>query len=165
MRADEKLTAFMGLESTIRAAERPEDCGGREIKFANCLRSDRSRALCPECSGRSGPVKDSSVVGDIGHGSLVSTVRPSTTSASTTIRPHFTTSRPATTRRLSSTRPITRCLLLGSPPELGGTLRQVSARRSARALWMRSSLACRQVTQGLRSQRRTHIRTRLCLAT
>jgi hypothetical protein len=33
VRADEKLTAFMELESTIRAAERPEDCGGREIKF------------------------------------------------------------------------------------------------------------------------------------
>ena len=31
--ADEKLTAFLELESTIRAAERPEDCGGREIKF------------------------------------------------------------------------------------------------------------------------------------
>jgi hypothetical protein len=33
VRADERLTAFMELESTIRAAERPEDCGGREIKF------------------------------------------------------------------------------------------------------------------------------------
>ena len=31
--ADEKLTVFLELESTIRAAERPEDCGGREIKF------------------------------------------------------------------------------------------------------------------------------------
>jgi len=31
--AEEKLTAFMKLESTIHAAERPEDCGGREIKF------------------------------------------------------------------------------------------------------------------------------------
>jgi hypothetical protein len=33
VRADEKLTAFLELESTIRAAERPEDCGGREIKL------------------------------------------------------------------------------------------------------------------------------------
>jgi hypothetical protein len=32
-RADEKLTAFPELESTIRAAERPEDFGGREIKL------------------------------------------------------------------------------------------------------------------------------------
>jgi hypothetical protein len=31
--ADEKLTAFVELESTIRAAERPEDCGAREIKL------------------------------------------------------------------------------------------------------------------------------------
>jgi hypothetical protein len=31
--ADEKLTAFLELESAIRAAERPEDCGGREIKL------------------------------------------------------------------------------------------------------------------------------------
>jgi hypothetical protein len=31
--ADEKLTAFLELEWTIRAAERPEDCGGREIKL------------------------------------------------------------------------------------------------------------------------------------
>lgn len=29
----EKLTAFLEIESTIGAAERPEDCGGREIKF------------------------------------------------------------------------------------------------------------------------------------
>jgi hypothetical protein len=33
VRADEKLTAFLKLEWTIRAAERPEDCGGREIKL------------------------------------------------------------------------------------------------------------------------------------
>jgi hypothetical protein len=33
VRADEKLTPFVELESAIRAAERPEDCGGREIKF------------------------------------------------------------------------------------------------------------------------------------
>jgi hypothetical protein len=33
VRADEKLTAFVELESTIRAAERPEDCEGREIKL------------------------------------------------------------------------------------------------------------------------------------
>jgi len=31
--ADEKLTAFVELESAIRAAERPEDCQSREIKF------------------------------------------------------------------------------------------------------------------------------------
>ena|SRR5436305_12680380 len=31
--ADEKLTAFVELESVIRAAERPEDCQAREIKF------------------------------------------------------------------------------------------------------------------------------------
>ncbi len=29
--ADEKLTAFVEPESTIRAAERPEDCGARKI--------------------------------------------------------------------------------------------------------------------------------------
>ena len=28
-----KLTAFLELESVIRTAERPEDCGGREIKL------------------------------------------------------------------------------------------------------------------------------------
>jgi hypothetical protein len=33
VRAEDKLTMFLELESTIRAAERPEDCGGREIKF------------------------------------------------------------------------------------------------------------------------------------
>jgi hypothetical protein len=33
VRADEKLTAFLEPESTIRAAERPEDCEGREIKL------------------------------------------------------------------------------------------------------------------------------------
>ena len=31
--ADERLTAFVELESAIRAAERPEDCAGREIKL------------------------------------------------------------------------------------------------------------------------------------
>jgi hypothetical protein len=31
--ADEKLTAFLELEAAIRAAERPEDCGGRKIKL------------------------------------------------------------------------------------------------------------------------------------
>ncbi len=31
--ADEKLTAFLELESTIRPAEPPEDCGAREIKL------------------------------------------------------------------------------------------------------------------------------------
>jgi hypothetical protein len=38
-RADEKLTAFVELESAIRAAERPEDCGGREIKFDKLSRT------------------------------------------------------------------------------------------------------------------------------
>ncbi len=33
VRADELLTAFLELESAIRAAERPGDCGGREIKL------------------------------------------------------------------------------------------------------------------------------------
>jgi hypothetical protein len=33
VRADEKVTAFVELESTIRAAERPEDCGERKIKL------------------------------------------------------------------------------------------------------------------------------------
>src|SRR5207248_9406271 len=31
--ADEKLTAFLELESAIRAAECPQDCGGREISL------------------------------------------------------------------------------------------------------------------------------------
>jgi hypothetical protein len=31
--ADEKLTAFVELESATRAAEGSKDCGGREIKF------------------------------------------------------------------------------------------------------------------------------------
>jgi hypothetical protein len=35
-RADEKLSAFLELESAIRAAERLEDCGGREIKLDIC---------------------------------------------------------------------------------------------------------------------------------
>jgi len=34
VRADEELTAFLELEAAIRAAERPEDCGAREIKLA-----------------------------------------------------------------------------------------------------------------------------------
>jgi hypothetical protein len=29
--AEEKLTAFLELESTIRATERPDECGAREI--------------------------------------------------------------------------------------------------------------------------------------
>jgi hypothetical protein len=33
VRAEEKLTTFLELESAVRAAERPEDCGGREIKL------------------------------------------------------------------------------------------------------------------------------------
>jgi hypothetical protein len=32
VRPGEKLNAFLELESVIRAAERPEDCGAREIK-------------------------------------------------------------------------------------------------------------------------------------
>jgi hypothetical protein len=36
LRADEKLTAFLELESAIRA-ERPEDCGGHEIKLDTLL--------------------------------------------------------------------------------------------------------------------------------
>jgi hypothetical protein len=36
--AEEKLTAFLEPESTIRAAERPEDCEGREIKLDKVLR-------------------------------------------------------------------------------------------------------------------------------
>ena len=39
VRADEKLTAFVEPESAIRAAERPEDCGGREIKFDKLSRT------------------------------------------------------------------------------------------------------------------------------
>jgi hypothetical protein len=31
--ADEKLTAFMELESAIHPAERPEDCGAHKIKL------------------------------------------------------------------------------------------------------------------------------------
>ena len=30
LHADEKLTEFIELESAIRAAERPEDCGARK---------------------------------------------------------------------------------------------------------------------------------------
>jgi hypothetical protein len=33
VRADEKLTAFVELESVIRAAERPEDCDRVKIKL------------------------------------------------------------------------------------------------------------------------------------
>ena len=40
--ADEKLTAFVELESVIRAAERPEDGGAREIKLDNCRGSSKS---------------------------------------------------------------------------------------------------------------------------
>ena len=38
VRADEKLTAFVELESAICAAERPEDCGASEIKLARLSR-------------------------------------------------------------------------------------------------------------------------------
>jgi hypothetical protein len=39
LRAGEELTAFLELESTIRATERPEDCGGREIKLDSLSRT------------------------------------------------------------------------------------------------------------------------------
>jgi len=39
VRADEKLTAFLELESVIRAAEHPEDCGARKIKFDKLSRN------------------------------------------------------------------------------------------------------------------------------
>jgi hypothetical protein len=39
----EKLTTFLELESTIRAAERPGDCGGREIKFDKLSRIGQRR--------------------------------------------------------------------------------------------------------------------------
>jgi hypothetical protein len=42
VRADEKLTAFLELKSAIRAAERPQDCGGRKIKMDNCRASSKS---------------------------------------------------------------------------------------------------------------------------
>jgi hypothetical protein len=36
------LTAFLELEPAIRAAERPEDCGARDIKMDNCRGSGKS---------------------------------------------------------------------------------------------------------------------------
>jgi hypothetical protein len=45
VRADEKLTAFLELESMIRAAERPEDCGAREITLDNCRGSSKSPSI------------------------------------------------------------------------------------------------------------------------
>jgi hypothetical protein len=39
--AEEKLTAFLELESAIRAAEHPEDCEGREITLDNCRGSTK----------------------------------------------------------------------------------------------------------------------------
>jgi hypothetical protein len=42
VRANEKLTAFLELEAAIRAAERPADCGGRDIKIDNCRISSKS---------------------------------------------------------------------------------------------------------------------------
>jgi hypothetical protein len=42
VRADEKLTAFLELESATPAAERPEDCGGLEIKFDKLSRVSKS---------------------------------------------------------------------------------------------------------------------------
>jgi len=40
--ANELLTAFMELESAIRAAERPEDCEARDTKMDNCRGSSKS---------------------------------------------------------------------------------------------------------------------------
>ena len=40
--ADDKLIAFVDLDVAIRAAERPEDCGAREIKMDNCWGSSKS---------------------------------------------------------------------------------------------------------------------------
>ena len=42
VRADEKLSAFLELESTIRTAERPQDCAGHEIKFDKLSQSSKS---------------------------------------------------------------------------------------------------------------------------
>jgi len=42
VQSGELLTAFLEIESTIRAAERPEDCGGREIKFDKLSRSSKA---------------------------------------------------------------------------------------------------------------------------
>jgi hypothetical protein len=42
VRADDKLTAFLELESVIRAAERPKDCGAPKITLDNCLGSSKS---------------------------------------------------------------------------------------------------------------------------
>jgi hypothetical protein len=42
VRADEKLTAFVELESAILAAEPPEDCGARKIKLDNCRDDGKS---------------------------------------------------------------------------------------------------------------------------
>jgi hypothetical protein len=39
VRADEKLTAFLELESAIRAAERPEDCERVKIKLDRLSRT------------------------------------------------------------------------------------------------------------------------------
>jgi tetratricopeptide (TPR) repeat protein len=43
VRADEKLTTFLELESTVCGAERPGDCGGREIKFDKLSRIGQRR--------------------------------------------------------------------------------------------------------------------------
>jgi hypothetical protein len=42
VRAGELLTAFLELESVIGTAERPEDCGGREIMLDNGRGSSKS---------------------------------------------------------------------------------------------------------------------------
>jgi hypothetical protein len=42
VRAGEKLTAFLELESVIRVAERAQDCGAREITLDNCRGSSKS---------------------------------------------------------------------------------------------------------------------------
>ena len=42
MHVDEKLTAFLALEAAIRAVERPEDRGGREIKLDKLSRRSKN---------------------------------------------------------------------------------------------------------------------------
>src|SRR5207247_2972560 len=43
VRADEKLTAFVELESAIRTRQSaPEDCGARKVKLDKCRRTGKS---------------------------------------------------------------------------------------------------------------------------
>ena len=56
--ADEKVTAFVELESVTRAAESAEDCAGRETKLDKLSRiprssSSRKRAQRPSAASRS----------------------------------------------------------------------------------------------------------------